>query len=82
MLWAGQIVSQMGDRLAMVAFPWLVYARTGSALGTGVIFALYTLPYVLFGAFAGVIIDRFNKRTVMIAADMLRAGLVLSCRSP
>jgi DHA3 family macrolide efflux protein-like MFS transporter len=67
----------MGDRLAMVAFPWLVYTNTGSALGTGAIFALYTLPYVLFGAFAGVVIDRFNKRAVMIAADVIRAGLVL-----
>ncbi len=77
LLWAGQFVSQMGDRLAMVAFPWLVYQRTGSALGTGAVFALYTLPYVLFGAFAGVIIDRFNKRAVMIAADIARGGLVL-----
>jgi len=67
----------MGDRLAMVAFPWLVYKSTGSALGTGAVFALYTLPYVLFGAFAGVVIDRFNKRGVMIAADVVRAGLVL-----
>jgi MFS family permease len=77
LLLAGQFVSQMGDRLAMVAFPWLIYARTGSALGTGVILALYTLPYVLFGAFAGVIIDRFSKRSVMVLADVLRAGLIL-----
>ena len=77
LLWAGQFVSQMGDRLAMVAFPWFVYQSTGSALGTGAVFALYTLPYVLFGAFAGVVIDRFNKRAVMIAADVARGALVL-----
>ena len=76
LLLTGQVISQMGDRLAMVAFPWLIYARTGSTLGTGVILALYTLPYVLFGAFAGVVIDRFNKRTVMVIADVLRAGLI------
>lgn len=63
--------------MAMVAFPWLVYKSTGSALGAGAVLALYTLPYVLFGAFAGVLIDRFNKRSVMVAADVLRAGLVL-----
>ena len=57
LLWAGQFVSQMGDRLAMVAFPWFVYESTGSALGTGAVFALYTLPYVLFGAFAGVAVS-------------------------
>lgn len=69
-------MSQIGDRLAMVAFPWLVYQSTDSAFSTGVVLALYTLPYVLFGTFAGVAIDRFNKRTVMVLADLLRAGLV------
>jgi len=77
LLWVGQFISQMGDRLAMVAFPWLVYRSTGSALSTGAVLALYTLPYVLFGAFAGVVIDRLNKRSVMVTADVLRAALVL-----
>ena len=78
LLWVGQFVSQLGDRLAMVAFPWLVYQKTGSAFSTGVVLALYTLPYVLFGPFAGVVIDRFNKRRLMIVADLVRAGLVLT----
>ena len=60
LLWVGQFISQMGDRLAMVAFPWLVYRSTGSALSTGAVLALYTLPYVLFGAFAGVLMDRLK----------------------
>ncbi len=77
LLWAGQFVSQIGDRLAALAFPWLVYTSTGSAVGTGAVFALYTLPYVLFGAFAGVLVDRFNKRSVMVLADVARAALVL-----
>jgi MFS family permease len=78
LLWAGQFVSQIGDRLAALAFPWLVYQSTGSALGTGAVFAVYTLPYVLFGAFAGVAVDRFDKRRLMIAADLARALLVLA----
>jgi DHA3 family macrolide efflux protein-like MFS transporter len=77
LLWTGQFISQLGDRLAMVALPWLVYKSTGSALSTGVVFALYTLPYVLFGAFAGVLIDRFDKRLVMIASDVARVALVM-----
>lgn len=77
LLWAGQFISQIGDRLAALAFPWLVYTTTGSAVGTGAVFALYTLPYVLFGAFAGVLVDRFNKRRTMIVVDLVRAGLVL-----
>ncbi len=78
LLWAGQFVSQMGDRLAALAFPWFVYQSTGSALGTGAVFAVYTLPYVVFGAFAGVAADRFDKRRVMITADLVRALLVLT----
>jgi MFS family permease len=78
LLWAGQFVSQVGDRLAALAFPWLVYTSTGSALGTGAVFAIYTLPYVLFGAFAGVAVDRVDKRRLMIAVDVLRALLVLA----
>ncbi len=78
LLWAGQFVSQIGDRLAALAFPWLVYRTTGSALGTGAVFAVYTLPYVLFGAFAGVAVDRLDKRRLMIAVDLVRAALVMT----
>ena len=78
LLVAGQFVSQMGDRLAMVAFPWLVYRTTGSALSTGVVLALFTLPYVLFGTIAGGVLDRIDKRGVMVAADIARGGLVLA----
>jgi MFS family permease len=78
LLWAGQFVSQMGDRLAALAFPWLVYTSTGSALGTGAVFALYTLPYVLFGALAGVVVDRLDKRRLMVAVDVVRAVLVVA----
>ena len=77
LLWAGQFISQMGDRLAMVAFPWLVYSQTRSELGTAVVLALYTLPYVFFGSFAGVVIDRVNKRSLMVLADAARAGLIV-----
>jgi MFS family permease len=78
LLVGGQFVSQIGDRLAMVAFPWLVYTTTRSALSTGVVLALFTLPYVLFGAFAGGVLDRVDKRAVMVAADIARGGLVLA----
>ena len=78
LLLSGQFVSQMGDRLAMVAIPWLVYTSTGSALSTGIALALYTLPYVLFGAVAGALIDHFDKRLVMVTADVVRAALVLA----
>jgi MFS transporter, DHA3 family, macrolide efflux protein len=77
LLWAGQFVSQLGDRLAALAFPWLVYSATGSAFGTGMVFALYTLPWVLFGPFAGVVVDRVDKRRLMIAMDLVRTVAVV-----
>jgi len=60
----------------MVAFPWLIYQRTGSAVSTGVILALYTLPYVFVGPFAGVVIDRMDKRRLLIVSDVVRAALI------
>jgi MFS family permease len=42
------------------------------------VFAIYTLPYVLFGAFAGVAVDRVDKRRLMVVADLARAVLVLT----
>ena len=78
LLVGGQFVSQMGDRLAMVAFPWLVLTTTHSALSTGVVLALFTLPYVLFGTVAGGVLDRLDRRGVMVAADIVRGGLVLA----
>lgn len=77
LLWAGQFVSQLGDRLATVALAWLVYQHTESALSTGAVLALNALPYVLFGTVAGVAIDRLNKRWVMVSADIVRGVLVL-----
>jgi MFS family permease len=42
------------------------------------VFAVYTLPYVLFGALAGVVVDRVDKRRLMIAVDLLRAAVVVA----
>ncbi len=78
LLLGGQFVSQLGDRIAMVAFPLLVWRTTHSALSTGVVLALFTLPYVLFGAVAGGVLDRLDRRGVMVAADIVRGGLVLA----
>jgi MFS family permease len=78
LLFSGQFVSRLGDKLALVAFPVLVYGSTDSAFSTGVVLALFTLPYVLFGVLAGAVIDRSRKRTLMISIDLIRAALVLA----
>ncbi|MBL0388413.1 MFS transporter [Tumebacillus sp. ITR2] len=75
-LWLGQTISQIGDSLTIVAVPLLVYALTQSATSLTLTFVIESLPWILIGPFAGVLIDRINRRTVLIWVDLLRALIV------
>ena len=75
-LWAGQLISQTGEGLSKVALLWFVYDLTGSALKMTMIGILQTIPPLLFGPFAGVVLDRVPKRLAMIVIDVARAGLL------
>jgi MFS family permease len=77
LLFAGQTISQIGDSLNKVALLWFVYELTGSALKMTVVGLLQTLPPLLFGPLIGVYLDRFRKKPVMIAVDLLRTLLIL-----
>ncbi|TMC59319.1 MAG: MFS transporter [Chloroflexi bacterium] len=76
LLWFGQLISIIGDWVLFIALPFYVYNMTGSALATGSMFAAQLLPSLLLGSVAGVFVDRWNRKRVMIASDALR-GLVL-----
>src|SRR5438445_10948572 len=73
LLWIGQLVSQSGDFIFDVAALWLVLLLTGDTLKVGVAVAFVLLPAVLVGPFAGVYIDRFNRRDLIIAGNILHA---------
>ncbi|HEX4831516.1 MAG TPA: MFS transporter [Trebonia sp.] len=75
-LWASQILSVGGDRLALVALTLLIYDRTHSPLLAAVAFASGTLPYIVGALFLSGLADRFPRRTVMVAADAVRMVLV------
>jgi MFS family permease len=77
LLWTGQLISNVGSYLLIVAIPYHVYQLTGSATATGLTLAVESLPAVFVGPWAGVCVDRWNRRQVMIAADLLRAGAIL-----
>src|SRR5689334_9826058 len=77
-LFAGQTVSQVGDGVSKVALLWFVYAMTDSALKMSLIGVLQTIPPLVFGPFAGVLLDRLDKRRAMIVIDLVRAGLLAS----
>ena len=76
-LWAAQLLAQLGEAVALVAMPLLVYALTGSAELLSLIFVLQLAPRVLLAPIAGMVVDRFDRKRLIIAADLARAGLVL-----
>ncbi|HEV3382773.1 MAG TPA: MFS transporter [Trebonia sp.] len=75
-LWASQILSVSGDRLALVALTFLIYDRTHSPLLAAVAYAAGTVPYFLGAVFLSSLADRLPRRGVMVTCDVLRAGLV------
>ena len=77
LLWIGQIVSLAGDYMLYVALPFYVFQLTGSVLQTGTMFVAETLPHILFGSFAGVFVDCWNRRWTMIVSDVSRAAVLL-----
>lgn len=78
LLWAGQLVSVLGDHLLLLALPFYVLDRTGSVLAAGATLAASAVPRALVGPIGGVIADRYPHRRVMIAADLVNASLVLA----
>jgi MFS family permease len=72
LLQAGQLLSTIGSFSTQVAYPLLVLSLTGSPAKAGAVGFANTLPYVLFGLFAGVAADRWNRKHVMIAMDVVR----------
>ncbi len=73
LLWSGQMVSSIGTQVSMLAFPLLILAITHSPAQAGLIAALRGLPYALFVLPAGALVDRWDRRRVMILCDMGRA---------
>ena len=62
--------------MSKVALLWFVYAMTDSALKMSLIGVLQTIPPLIFGPFAGVLLDRLDKRKAMIAIDLARTALL------
>jgi MFS family permease len=74
LLWAGQLVSAVGDALVPVAVAFAVLDLTGSAADLGLVLAAMMASRVVFIVAGGVWSDRLPRQLVMIAADIVRAG--------
>src|SRR3954452_11414515 len=75
--WIGQVVSEIGDHFNNIAVFGLVLAQTHNGMVvTGVMLAR-AIPAILAGPLAGVMLDRFDRKRMMIASDLLRAVFAL-----
>ena len=72
LLWTGMTVSLLGDGIYFVAIAWQVYELSNAPTALSIVGVAWTLPQVLFLLLSGVISDRFDRRRVMILADVLR----------
>jgi MFS family permease len=76
LLQSGQLLSTFGSAISSIAYPLLALAVTGSAAKTGYVGAVVFVPLVVLSPLAGVVVDRFDRRVVMIASDVAGAGAV------
>ena len=72
------MINRFGDSIDAIAFTWLVYAVTGSASWSAIMFALNMFPTIVLQPFAGPIVERINKKTVMVVSDMIRGCIVVA----
>jgi len=77
-LWLAQLTSGFGDTLHYIALVVLVYQLTGRGAAVAALVAAEVVPILVLGPLAGVVIDRFSRKAVLIGSDLFRAGLVLT----
>ena len=71
-LWSGMTISLLGDGIYLVAIAFQVYELSNSPTALSVVFFAWTAPMVLFFLLAGVLTDRFDRRWLMLFADVVR----------
>ena len=76
LLWGGSVISALGTWLLVLAIPAHVLLVTGSLRDTGLTLAAQYLPALILGPVAGVLTDRWDRRRLMIATSLFRAGAV------
>jgi MFS family permease len=85
-LWLGQVVSEAGDYFNNVAVLALVMEKSGSGMVVSGVMLARAIPAVLAGPAAGVLLDRLDRRRIMIASDLVRAvvalGFLLTIHQP
>ncbi|MGE5138346.1 MAG: MFS transporter, partial [Rudaea sp.] len=78
LLWGGQVVSTVGSGASGIVYPLLVLWLTNSYAAAGIAGALGSLPYLVFSLPVGALIDRWDRKRVMILCDLGRAATLAS----
>ena len=76
--WMGQVVSEIGDYFNNIAVFALVMEKSGSGLIVSGVMLSRAIPAVLAGPVAGVLLDRMDRKRIMIASDLIRAAVALA----
>jgi len=77
-IWIARQISALGDWILLIVLPLYIYNLTGSTIATGTMFITQMIPRLLFGSIAGSVVERLNKKWVLVFTDFMR-GLILSC---
>lgn len=75
--WLGGLISMLGGWALWIALPLYVYELSGSAFATSGVIVALVLPGILLGSVAGVFVDRWNRKTVLVAGNLLLAVATL-----
>jgi len=76
-LFGASTISNLGDGIGMIAYPWLASAITRNPLLIALVAVVQRLPWLVFSLPAGVITDRMNRRTLMVRANVVRTAITL-----
>jgi MFS family permease len=76
LIWFGQLVSGVGSRLTSFALGVWVYQTTHSATKFAMVFVAMAIPALLLSPFAGALVDRWDRRRVMMVCELVSAGVI------
>jgi predicted MFS family arabinose efflux permease len=76
LLWSGGLISMIGTWMLLTALPFYMYQITGSALATSGLLMAYLAPGALFGSVAGVFVDRWDRKRVLVIGNLIQAAII------
>jgi MFS family permease len=77
LLWSGGLINDLGDWTLMIALPVFVFQLTGSALTTSTVFVVELVPGLIAGQLAGVLVDRWDRRRILVISGFVQAACQL-----